>query len=76
MIEGIPAFLAASTKGPALLAIMSVVFAVATISTYVGMSVAGARGLQRASFGRLERYGEVLSGLFVATVGLFALLTS
>jgi ABC-type nickel/cobalt efflux system permease component RcnA len=76
MIEGIPLFLSASTKGPVLLAIMSVAFALATIVTYIVMCAAGVRGLQRASLGPLERYGEVLSGLFVAAVGLFALVTS
>lgn len=76
MIEGIPAFLGASTKGPALLGIMALIFAIATISTYVGMCVAGVRGLQRVSLGPLERYGEVLSGIFVAAVGVYALLTS
>ena len=76
MVEGIPAFLGASTKGPALLAIMAVVFAVATIATYAAMCIVGLRSLQRASFGPLERYGEVLSGLFVAAVGFYALLAS
>jgi len=76
MIEGIPAFLGASTKGAGLLAIMAAVFALATIATYVTMCVAGVRGLQQASLGPLERYGEVLSGLFVAAVGIFALLTA
>jgi ABC-type nickel/cobalt efflux system permease component RcnA len=76
MVEGIPAFLAASTKGFTLLAVMAIAFASATIATYVVMCVAGVTGLQRASVGSFERYGEVLSGLFVAGVGLYALLTS
>jgi ABC-type nickel/cobalt efflux system permease component RcnA len=76
MVEGIPAFLAASTRGPVLLAIMAVVFAFATITTYVLMSVVGVRSLQRTSLGRVERYGEVLSGLFVASVGVYGLVTS
>ncbi len=76
MIEGIPAFLAASTRGLALLATMAVVFAFATITTYVMMSVIGVRTLQRRSLGPLERYGEVLSGLFVAAVGVYALFMS
>lgn len=76
MIEGIPAFLGASTKGPALLGIMAVVFAASTMATYVAMCVTGLRSLQRTSFGALERYGEVLSGLFVAAVGVYALFTS
>jgi hypothetical protein len=76
MVEGIPAFLAASTRGSVLLAIMAVVFAFATTATYVLMSVVGVRSLQRTSLGRVERYGEVLSGLFVASVGVYGLVTS
>lgn len=76
MVEGIPAFLGASTKGPMLLAVMAVVFALSTIVTYVSMCVAGVRGLQRRSLGPLEHYGEVLSGLFVAAVGIYALFTA
>ncbi len=76
MVEGIPAFLGASVKGPGLLAIMAVVFAFSTIATYVAMCALGVRGLQRVSLGPLERYGEVMSGLFVAAVGVYALVTS
>jgi ABC-type nickel/cobalt efflux system permease component RcnA len=75
MFEGLPAFLAASTRGPGLLAAMAVVFAIATVATYVLTSVSAIAGLQRASFGPLERYGEVLSGLLVALVGVYSLLT-
>ena len=76
MIEGIPAFFAASTYGAALLAIMAVVFAAATIVTYVAVSSVAVAGLQRVSLGPLERYGEVLSGAFVALVGVYALVTA
>jgi hypothetical protein len=76
MVEGIPAFLAASTYGITLLGIMAIVFAASTIVTYVGVSVAGIAGLQRISLGPLERYGEVASGVFVALVGVYALLTA
>jgi hypothetical protein len=76
MVEGIPLFFGASTKGPELLGIMAVVFAAATIVTYVVLCAAGVRGLQRTSLGPLERYGEVISGLFVAAVGVYALLTA
>ena len=76
MVEGIPAFLNASTKGASLLATMSIVFAVSTIATYVVMCTLGVRGLRQTSFGSLERYGEVLSGLFVAAFGVYALLTA
>jgi len=76
MVEGIPLFLNASTKGPVLLGAMAAVFAIATIAAYVVTCVAGVRGLQRTSLGPLERYGEVLSGLFVAAVGVYALFTA
>jgi hypothetical protein len=76
MIEGIPAFFAASSYGVALLATMAAVFALATIATYVAVSSFAIAGLQRISLGPLERYGEILSGAFVALVGLYALLTA
>jgi hypothetical protein len=76
MVEGIPAFFAASPYGARLLAVMAAVFALSTIVTYVGVSVAGIAGLQRISIGPLERYGEVASGIFVALVGVYALLTA
>jgi ABC-type nickel/cobalt efflux system permease component RcnA len=76
MVEGIPAFFAASTYGLPLLGTMAVVFALATMTTYVGVSSLGIAGLQRVSFGALERYGEVLSGAFVALVGVYALITA
>jgi hypothetical protein len=76
MVEGLPAFLAASTYGAALLAAMAVVFALATIVTYVAVTGVALRGLERVSLGPLERYGEVLSGLVVAAVGVFALVTA
>jgi hypothetical protein len=76
MIEGLPAFFAASTSGPALIGVMAVVFALATIATYVTVSSFAIAGLQRVSLGPLERYGEVLSGAFVALVGVYALITA
>jgi hypothetical protein len=69
MVEGIPAFFAAVKYGPALLAVMAVVFAISTIATYVTLCVTSTAGLQRVHFGPLERYGEVLSGTFIVLVG-------
>lgn len=73
MVEGIPAFFAAWRYGIALIAIMSVVFAISTIATYVGLCVASASGLQRLSIGPLERYGEVLSGGLIMLLGVLFL---
>ncbi len=76
MIEGIPAFFAASTYGAPLLGVMALVFAASTIATYAAACGLAIAGLQRVSLGPLERYGEVLSGAFVAAVGVYALITA
>jgi ABC-type nickel/cobalt efflux system permease component RcnA len=70
MVEGIPAFFAASKYGLGLLIVMSLVFAAATIATYVLLCVYSVAGLQRVSFGPFERSGEVLSGAFIALIGV------
>ena len=70
MAEGIPAFFAAGRFGPAQLVLMAAVFTLATTVTYVTLCVSSTAGLQRLDLGPLERYGEVLSGAFVALVGL------
>ena len=69
MVEGIPAFFAAGKYRVGLIAIMAAVFAASTILTYVLLCVYSTAGLQRVQFGTLERYGETLSGLFIAMVG-------
>ena len=76
MVEGIPAFFAASKYGVPQLVTMAVVFAISTIATYVALSVASVSGLQRVSFGKFERYGEVFSGAFVALTGLVFIFVS
>jgi hypothetical protein len=70
MVEGIPAFFAAGKYGAGLIAIMAVVFALSTIATYVILCVYSTVGLQHVRLGAFERYGEVLSGAFIALVGL------
>jgi hypothetical protein len=70
MVEGIPAFFAASKYGVGLIILMSVIFGATTIATYVLLSVYSVAGLQRVKLGAFERYGEVLSGAFIALVGL------
>ncbi len=76
MVEGLPAFLAASTKGVLLLLEMALVFGIATVATYVVTCVFGAAGLRRLSLGPFERYGEVVSGSIVALVGVYSLVTA
>lgn len=74
MVEGIPAFFAASRYGPSLLGVMVLVFAACTMATYIVLSVVAVRGLQYLRLGPLERYGEVLSGAFIAALGLVFLI--
>ncbi|HUZ50601.1 MAG TPA: hypothetical protein VMW12_12820 [Candidatus Dormibacteraeota bacterium] len=74
MIEGIPAFFAASKFGFGLIALMSVLFAASTIVTYMVLCVYSHAALERVSFGPLEKYGEVLSGAFIAIVGVVFLI--
>jgi ABC-type nickel/cobalt efflux system permease component RcnA len=69
MIEGIPAFFAAGRYGVGLIAAMSAVFAAATIATYVVLCVGSLASLERVRLGPLEKYGEVLSGAFIAAIG-------
>ncbi len=49
---------------------MALVFAASTIVTYMLLCVYSAAGLQRVRLGAFERYGEVLSGAFIAMVGV------
>jgi nickel/cobalt transporter (NicO) family protein len=70
MVEGIPVFFAASRYGVGLIAAMAIVLAVSTIATYVALCVLSTAGLQRLRLGSVERYGEVISGAFIALVGV------
>lgn len=74
MVEGIPAFFAAGRYGLAQLAVMATIFTLSTTATYVALCVSSTAGLQRVDLGPLERYGEVLSGAFIALVGFVFLL--
>jgi hypothetical protein len=56
-------------NGIGLIVAMAAVFALTTIATYVLLCTYSAAGLQRLKLGAIERYGEVLSGAFIADVG-------
>jgi hypothetical protein len=73
MVEGIPAFFAAGRYGAGLIVVMAIVFACATIATYVTLCVTSVAGLQAVTLGPVERYGEVLSGTCIALVGVIFL---
>jgi len=70
MVEGIPAFLAASRFGLGLISLMAVVFTLSTVITYIALCVVSSATVERVHLGPLERYGEVVSGAFIAVVGL------
>ena len=70
MIEGIPAFFAAGKYGIGVMLVMAIVFAVSTIATYVLLCVYSMAGLAHVKLGAFEKYGEVMSGAFIAIVGL------
>ena len=70
MIEGIPAFFAAAKYGLVVISIMAIVFAIATIATYVLLCVYSTASLNNVKLGAFEKYGEVMSGVFIAIVGL------
>ena len=70
MVEGIPLFFAASRWGAGLILAMAALFAAATIATYALLCVGSLAGAARLRLGPLERWGEVLSGGFIAAVGL------
>jgi hypothetical protein len=70
MVEGIPAFFAASRYGIGQLAAMATLFAVSTIASYTALCVGSLVGVARLRLGTLERYGEVLSGAFIALIGI------
>ncbi|GAC1533443.1 MAG: hypothetical protein NVS2B17_01140 [Candidatus Velthaea sp.] len=74
MIEGIPAFFAAGKYGVGQIVVMAVAFAISTIVTYVALCVYSSAGLQRVRFARFEEYGEVISGSFIALIGLVFLI--
>lgn len=69
MVEGIPAFFAASKYGIGLLIPMAILFAVSTIATYMVLCVYSQEALKRVQVPLFEKYGEVLSGAFIALIG-------
>ena len=70
MVEGIPAFFAAGRYGVSLILVMSLVFGLTTIATYIVLCVGSVASLKRLSLGPLEKYGEIISGVFIALVGV------
>lgn len=70
MVEGVPAFFAAARYGAGLLAVMTILFTLSTVATYAVLCVGSSAGTVRISLGPVERYGEVLSGALIASLGI------
>jgi putative Mn2+ efflux pump MntP len=70
MVEAIPTFFAAAKFGAEFILLMSLLFAASTIATYVVMCVYSSNALRSLSLGKFEEYGEVISGTFIAAVGI------
>jgi putative Mn2+ efflux pump MntP len=68
-VEALPTFFAAAKYGVYWELVLAAVFAATTIGTYVVTCVLSAAGLEKLRLTPLERYGEVISGGFVAIVG-------
>jgi putative Mn2+ efflux pump MntP len=73
-VEALPTFFAAAKFGGWAEVALAIVFAATTIGTYVVTCVLSAAGLEKLRLTPLERYGEVISGGFVAIVGAVFLL--
>jgi nickel/cobalt transporter (NicO) family protein len=70
----LPVFLAAATVGIATAIGSIVVFAAVTVGTIVGLTVAAARGGYQIQGQWLERWGNVLTALVLAVIGLLVLM--
>jgi nickel/cobalt exporter len=67
----IPLFILPASRGEWSSALLvALVFGVATVGTMVGMVLLGLAGLQRVSFGPLERWSHALAGGIIAASGL------
>jgi putative Mn2+ efflux pump MntP len=74
MIEGIPAFFAAAKYGVSLIVPMAILFAISTIATYIILCVYSTVLLRNVKFAAFEQYGEILSGSFIAVIGVVFLI--
>jgi putative Mn2+ efflux pump MntP len=75
-VEALPTFFAAAQYGIEAELALAIVFAATTIGTYVVTTLLSVAGLERLRLSALERYGEVISGAFVAFVGALFLILS
>jgi hypothetical protein len=69
----LPLLLAAIGRGPGMVALVTLAYAVPTVVLMVGLSVLGVRTRRQVPLAGLARYVEPASGLLVALVGLAAI---
>ena len=70
-VLAIPLVLSTVQQGWGALAAVSLTFAGTSVMVLVGASLLGYQGMKRFQLGFLDRYGEVISGLLIAALGLF-----
>jgi nickel/cobalt exporter len=70
----LPVFLAATTAGAATAIGSAVIFAAVTIATFVGLTVAAARGSYEIQGDWLERWGNTITAVVLLVIGSLVLL--
>ena len=69
-----PILFGAAARGHGVLAATAVGFAVCTIGTMIGVTMVAIRGMRRFELPLFARYGDLISGLLIAGLGLFVVL--
>ena len=70
----VPVLFAAAAHGTAAVLAAGLGFAICTIATMVGVTAFALRGMQRFDLPFLTRYGDLLSGMLIAGIGLLVMI--
>jgi len=68
-----PILFGAAAQGPLVMVAAATGFAVCTLGTMVGVTMAAGRGMRRLELPFFTRYGDLLSGLLIAGIGLYVI---
>ena len=66
-----PILFGAAARGVAVVAATAIGFAVCTLATMIGVTLIATRGIRRIELPFFTRYGDLISGLLIAAIGLF-----
>jgi nickel/cobalt transporter (NicO) family protein len=70
----VPLLFAASTEGPAAVVAAAAGFGVCTVLTMMLVTLLATRGMRRLALPFFTRYGDLISGLLIAALGLYVIL--